>query len=188
MGCSVDTTPQTVFFRRKLTTCPAKNETPVLHLVPHSAPDPTASCVSAPLVPQYHEARRRWTTGELTEIVAALATLRTDDIARVIGVNPKALRSALLRRGISLRSIREHAKRSELSQGIGVTVRRSTTAPAATYGADALVGLDDSACRWPTGDPSKPHFHFCGAPRSGHKSYCREHLSQSLEREGGHGL
>jgi len=59
--------------------------------------------------------RRRWTTGELTEILDALMTLRTDDIARTIGVNPKALRSVLRRNGISLRALREHAKRKEPS-------------------------------------------------------------------------
>ena len=57
--------------------------------------------------------RRRWTTAEITEILAALATLRTTDIARALGVNPKALRSMLRRNGISLGALREHAKRDE---------------------------------------------------------------------------
>lgn len=159
----------------------------MLHPVSHSTPFPTTSCGNTPLPPHHREARRRWTTGELTEIVAALATLRTSDIAHIIGVNPKALRSALQRQGISLRALREHAKKGELAQGMGVIVRRSTAGPSPIHAADALVQLDDSACRWPVGDPSRPDFRFCGAPRSGRNSYCRRHLSQAYERECGHG-
>ena len=103
--------------------------------------------------------RRRWTTGELTEILDALATLRTNDLARIIGVNPKALRSVLRRNGISLRAIREHAKRKEPSEG-GLVVRRSTIGPSATYGAAALENLPDHACRWSLGDPADPNFAF----------------------------
>jgi GcrA cell cycle regulator len=158
----------------------------VLHPVLNSTPYP-APGGSTPLLPRHHEAGRRWTTGELTEIVAALAALRTSDIANIMGVNPKALRSALRRNGISLRALREQAAKGELTQGIGVVVRRSTAGPSAVYAADALVQLDDSACRWPVGDPAKPGFHFCGAQRSGHRSYCRKHLSQASEREGVNG-
>jgi len=140
-----------------------------------------------PPIPHYHDGRRRWTTGELTEIVAALATLRTSDIARSIGVNPKALRSVLRRNGISLRTLRQHAKKGEPLEGIGLVVRRSKAGPYATYGAVALTALDDHACRWPLGDPSKPDFAFCGAPRSGRASYCCDHLSKAFERKGGHG-
>ena len=115
--------------------------------------------------------RRRWTTGELTEILDALAMLRTNDLARIIGVNPKALRSVLRRNGISLRAIREHAKRKEPSEG-GLVVRRSTIGPSATYGAAALENLPDHACRWSLGDPADPSFAFCGAPVAGRAPYC----------------
>jgi GcrA cell cycle regulator len=80
------------------------------------------------------EGRRRWTAGELTEIVAALATLRTSDIARTIGVNPKALRSALRRQGISLRALRERARKAEINQGTGLLLRRPAAGPSAAYG------------------------------------------------------
>ena len=60
--------------------------------------------------------RRRWTTGELTEILDALMTLRTDDIARKLGVNPKALRSVLRRNGISLRVTSGARKRRSLQK------------------------------------------------------------------------
>lgn len=176
-----------VFLFRKISASSAKNETKVLHPVSHSTPYPATSSGGTPPLPHQHEAGRRWSTGELTEIVAALATLRTSDIASIIGVNPKALRSALRRNGISLRALRERANKGELTQGIGVVVRRSTAGPSAVYGAEALVQLDDGACRWPLGDPSKPDFQFCGAPRPARKSYCRKHLSQASEREGGHG-
>ena len=125
--------------------------------------------------------RRRWTTGELTEILDALATLRTNDLARIIGVNPKALRSVLRRNGISLRAIREHAKRKEPSEG-GLVVRRSTIGPSATYGAAALENLPDHACRWSLGDPADPNFAFCGAPVAGRAPYCTTHLGQSFQR------
>ncbi len=177
-----------MFFRGQINQFLSQNETPVLHHVPHSAPNPTTSCVCMPPMPHHHEGRRRWTTGELTEIVAALATLRTGDIAHTIGVNPKALRSVLRRNGISLRALRQHAKNGEPIERMGLVVRRSRGGPSATYGADALTHLDDSACRWPLGDPAAPGFAFCGAPRLGRASYCRDHLSQAFERDGDHGL
>lgn len=125
--------------------------------------------------------RRRWTTGELTEILDALMTLRTDDIARTIGVNPKALRSVLRRNGISLRALREHAKRKEPSEG-GLVVRRSTIGPSATYGAAALENLPNDACRWSLGDPADPNFTFCGEPVAGRSPYCNTHLGQAFQR------
>jgi hypothetical protein len=129
------------------------------------------------------EGRRRWTTGELTEILAALATLRTSDIARALGVNPKALRSVLRRNGISLRALRENAKREEPSEG-GLVVRRSVIGPSAAYGAAALEHLPDHACRWSFGDPAEPDFAFCGAPvAERHSPYCSTHLAQSFRRE-----
>ncbi|MFY9640950.1 MAG: GcrA family cell cycle regulator [Rhodomicrobium sp.] len=139
-------------------------------------------------MPHHHEGRRRWTTGELTEIVAALATLRTGDIAHTIGVNPKALRSVLRRNGISLRALRQHVKDGQPIEGMGLVIRRSKGGSSATYGAAALADLDEGACRWPQGDPAKPGFAFCGAPKLGRASYCRDHLSQAFERDGGHGL
>lgn len=140
-----------------------------------------------PPLPHHREGRRRWTAGELTEIVAALAALRTNDIARTIGVNPKALRSALRRAGISLRALRHHAKKEQVSEGMGVVVRRSAVGPSAIYGAAALGILPDGACRWPVGDPSEPDFSFCGAPRLGRSSYCCDHLARAFEREERHG-
>jgi len=129
-------------------------------------------------------ARRRWTTGEITEILEALATLRTSDIARALGVNPKALRSMLRRNGISLRALREHAMREETCEG-GLMVRRSAIGPSATYGAAALEHLPDGACRWPIGDPAEPDFAFCGAAAHGRSPYCTTHLAKAFEREDG---
>ena len=128
--------------------------------------------------------RRRWTTGEFTEILDALATLRTNDLARLIGVNPKALRSVLRRNGISLRALREHAKRKESSEG-GLVVRRSSIGPSATYGAAALEKLPNDACRWSLGDPAEPNFTFCGAPVAGRSPYCSTHLGQAFQRGDG---
>ncbi len=142
------------------------------------------SCLS-PSIVEAHEGRRRrrWTTGELTEILDALVTLRTNDLARTIGVNPKALRSVLRRNGISLRAIREHAKRKEPSEG-GLVVRRSSIGPSATYGAAALEKLPDDACRWSLGDPAEPDFTFCGAPVAGRSPYCTTHLGRAFQSGG----
>jgi len=133
------------------------------------------------LAPGSFGGRRRWTAGELTEIIAALATLRTRDIARVIGVNPKALRSVLRRQGISLRALREKAKKAEHHKGTGLLLRRPAAGPSAVYGAAVLAFLPDGACRWPLGDPAKPGFAFCGAPRLSRRPYCSSHLSQALQ-------
>ena len=125
--------------------------------------------------------RRRWTTGELTEILDALVTLRTEDMARRLGVNPKALRSVLRRNGISLRALREHSRRKESAEG-GLVVRRSTIGPSATYGAAALENLPNNACRWSLGDPAEPNFTFCGAPVAGRSPYCATHHGQAFQR------
>ncbi len=159
----------------------------MLHHVAHLAPHGTTSCVNLLSAPPYDGARRRWTAGALTEIVAALATLRTSDIAKAIDVHPKALRSVLRRNGISLRALREEAKKRESSEGGGLVIRRSNIGPSASYGAAALASLPDGACRWPLGDPAEPDFAFCGAPRPGRGPYCRCHRSLAFERGDVHG-
>jgi hypothetical protein len=105
----------------------------------------------------------------------------------MIGVNPKALRSALRRQGISLRAIRESAKKAENYKGTGVLLRRPAGSPSAVYGAAALSLLPDYACRWPLGDPAEPGFAFCGAPRPRRQPYCGGHLSQALHDEDANG-
>lgn len=159
----------------------------MLHQVLHPDSHSFASCITASMLPPSSAGRRRWTTGELTEIVSALSALRTDDIARTIGVNPKALRSVLQRHGISIRALREQAKKDERSSGLGLVVRRSNTGPSASYGATALSLLPDNACRWPLGDPAEPGFAFCGARRMGHMPYCRHHAGRAYKCEDGHG-
>lgn len=163
------------------------SEKSVLHHLSHTSHHTTTSCVSLLIPPPNNEGRRRWTAGELTEIVTALAMLRTNDIAHTLGVNPKALRSALRRHGISLRAIRQHNKKENAPEGLGFAVRRSTAGPSAVYGAAALAILPDGACRWPLGDPSKQDFAFCAAPRFGRASYCRHHLAKAFEPEAPHG-
>ncbi|MGO9546398.1 MAG: GcrA family cell cycle regulator [Rhodomicrobium sp.] len=165
----------------------SQNETPVLHHVSHLDSHRSAPNISATLPLLAWKGRRRWTAGELTEIVASLGALRTCDIARTLGVNPKALRSALRRNGISLRAIRREAKKGERLEGTGLVVRRSNVGPSATFGAAALFVLPDGACRWPLGDPAERGFAFCGAPRLGRASYCRDHLHRAFERGDGHG-
>jgi GcrA cell cycle regulator len=115
-----------------------------------------------------------------------MAALSTNDIAQTLGVNPKALRSALRRHGISLRLLREFGKKTA-KERIGFSVRRSAAGPSALYGATALAALEETACRWPIGDPSKPSFSFCGAGRVGRAAYCRRHLAKAFEKGARHG-
>ncbi len=159
----------------------------MLHHLAHPQHHSIATYPSLPAPTPYNEGRRRWTAGELTEIVTALATLSTKDIARTLGVNPKALRSALRRHGISLRAIRQYSRKERATEGLGLVVRRSTEGPSAVYAAAALAILPDGACRWPVGDPSKPDFAFCAAPRFGRASYCRHHLAKAFEPGARHG-
>jgi GcrA cell cycle regulator len=159
----------------------------VLHHLAHPQHHSIAAYPSLPVPPLSSGGRRRWTAGELTEIVTALATLSTKDIAHTLGVNPKALRSALRRQGISLRAIRQYGRKERATEGLGVVVRRSAEGPSAVYAAAALATLPDGACRWPLGDPSKPDFAFCAAPRLGRASYCRHHLAKAFEPEARHG-
>ena len=126
--------------------------------------------------------RRRWTKGDLMEAVTGLAHFKTSDIAKALGVNPKALRSVLRRNGISLRAIRENAKGRQKSENGGLSVRRPASGPSATYGASALVELRDNCCRWPIGDPSEPDFAFCGGKTARLRSYCQTHRSLAFER------
>ncbi len=139
------------------------------------------SCMPQSFTPRVSEGRRRWTTGEVAEILAAITTLRTSDIARTLGVSPKALRSLLRRHGISLRALRESAHREDTADS-GLVVRRSSIGVSATYGAAALEALPDGACHWPHGDPAEPDFFFCGAPVAGNRPYCSAHLAQAFRR------
>jgi GcrA cell cycle regulator len=139
------------------------------------------SGMSLSTAPRVSEGRRRWTTDEVTEILSAIATLRTSDIARTLGVTPKALRSLLRRNGVSLRALRESAQREDSAES-GLIVRRSSVGPSATYGAAALETLPDGACRWPHGDPAESDFFFCGAPVAGSRPYCSAHLAQAFRQ------
>jgi GcrA cell cycle regulator len=141
------------------------------------------SYMSRPATPRSSEGRRRWTEAEITEILTAISTLRTSDLARTIGVTPKALRSLLRRNGVSLRALRGSAREEEAADS-GLVIRRSALAPSAVYGAAALEDLDDNACRWPIGDPSEPDFSFCGAPAANGRSYCCNHLVQAFTKDG----
>ncbi len=38
-----------------------------------------------------------------------------------------------------------------------------------------LDELKPNQCRWPIGDPRDEVFHYCGAQRKGHRSYCPNH-------------
>lgn len=160
-----------------------KETSPPVFQVPHSSSSKislsyTPSIAKDPLQTQ----RRRWSTGELMELISALATLKTTDIAKTIGVNPKALRSVLRRNGVSLRAIREHAKKERFNEAAGLVVRRPVAGPSAIYGAAALAALPDDACRWPSGDPAEPGFAFCGARASGRSSYCAHHKARAFDR------
>ena len=64
--------------------------------------------------------------GEIAEIVHALPTLSTSDIARSLGVSPTALRSALQRHGVSIRGERQSNKPPGIVEGVGISIRRST--------------------------------------------------------------
>ncbi len=158
----------------------------MLHHVPPSTPAFAASLPPTAAAAPPGAGRRRWTAGELTEAVAALATLRTSEIAKSLGVNPKALRSVLRRQGISLRALREQAKKPERCDGTGLVVRRSSMALSAAFGAEALADLPDSACRWPLGDPSEPEFKFCGSKAMKRSAYCTHHANRAVERKDGH--
>jgi hypothetical protein len=149
---------------------------PVLHL--SSFPFSSKERESETVLP--NRARRRWTKGELTEAISALAALKTADVAAALGINPKALRSLLRRNGISLRALRQDHSNAAPRDG-GITVRRSSLGIPATYGALALADLHDNACRWPIGDPVLPDFSFCGCKRVRRSPYCAEHRARSLE-------
>jgi hypothetical protein len=48
-----------------------------------------------------------------------------------------------------------------------------------TAAAAPLLELDDNACRWPVAGEGRTTL-FCGAGRSGHPSYCRQHAMRSV--------
>jgi GcrA cell cycle regulator len=122
--------------------------------------------------------RRQWTQTDLAEIKQLLTTSTSAAIAERYGTNQKTLRSALRRHQISVRSVRRSAQPRRNCYGL--KVRRSTEAPAARYGAEALVRLPNTACHWPLGDPAEPGFHFCGAAveRYG-RPYCDLHSARA---------
>jgi GcrA cell cycle regulator len=149
----------------------------VLHISGLPCSSRPLPCPPPPATAHAAAARRHWTAGELMEIVTALASCRTSEIASEIGVNPKALRSVLRRNGISLRALRDHAKKEKVNERAGLVVRRPVAGPSAIYGAAALAELPDDACRWPSGDPAEPDFAFCGCPSLRGLPYCADHYA-----------
>jgi GcrA cell cycle regulator len=125
--------------------------------------------------------RKHWSQADIAAAVAALSSGRTAEIAKQLNVNPKALRSALRRAGVSLRVVREAHHRETAKPSLGVSIRRSLDAPLAIHGADALAALPTGACHWPHGDPSEPDFAFCGAPRTDGSAYCALHRKRSKQ-------
>lgn len=47
--------------------------------------------------------------------------------------------------------------------------------PTEFYGAEAVNGLKDKACKWPVGDPLSKDFRFCGCPSAAEFPYCAYH-------------
>lgn len=50
--------------------------------------------------------------------------------------------------------------------------------------ADAFSRLTSATCRWPIGDPSKPNFRFCCAPRLDVSAYCDAHDQRAYQKSG----
>jgi hypothetical protein len=123
---------------------------------------------------------KRFTSAEFNAILNSLAVGCTEAVAADLGITPRALLKILGSEGISLRKLRKTAATTEPVAG-GLSIRRSIGAPAAVYGAAALEMLPDCACRFPIGDPSKPDFSFCGAPKVAGRSYCRHHMGIAYE-------
>ena len=46
-----------------------------------------------------------------------------------------------------------------------------------------LLGLNDRACRWPVGDPSRSGFFFCGAESLPEKPFCAAHCARAYRAE-----
>ena len=44
----------------------------------------------------------------------------------------------------------------------------------------ATLELDSKCCHWPVGDPRKPDFFFCGAPKARKVPYCPTHLYRAI--------
>ena len=49
---------------------------------------------------------------------------------------------------------------------------------------DAILGLRNSTCRWPIGEPNDPGFRFCCAPAdlAGGRPYCAAHANMAYGR------
>lgn len=47
----------------------------------------------------------------------------------------------------------------------------------------SLMQLNERACRWPVGDPSKPDFFFCGAPRAAGRPFCAAHCKRAYRND-----
>ncbi|WP_273687172.1 GcrA family cell cycle regulator [Ketogulonicigenium vulgare] len=44
-----------------------------------------------------------------------------------------------------------------------------------------LMELTEKTCKWPVGDPSTPHFWFCGLPVQSGKPYCEAHVGVAFQ-------
>lgn len=44
-----------------------------------------------------------------------------------------------------------------------------------------LADLEHNDCRWPSGDPKDPAFHFCGAEKLAGRPYCQAHWEMAFQ-------
>jgi len=104
------------------------------------------------------------TTSWNEEMVAQLSKLwdeglSTGEIGKRLGVSKNAVVGKAHRLGLNSRPS---------------PIKRSKPKPKKEQ-LPTLADLGPSSCRWPTGDPKEPGFHFCGKKSVPGKPYCAEH-------------
>lgn len=102
-----------------------------------------------------------WSNEQVEELVRLWDEgLSTSEIGKKLGTTKNAVVGKAHRLGLSKRQS---------------PIRKKPNKPTVIRMKELRAGM----CSWPTGEPGKPDFHFCGKPAVPGKPYCAEHCAKA---------
>jgi len=113
-----------------------------------------------------------WTPVRVSALIALWEEgLATSEIGRRLGVTKNAIIGKVHRLGLAKRQ--SPIKKVEETPPLAEII--------------SLEKLNAGMCAWPTGEPGKEGFHFCGRPSAPEKPYCASHCAKAyvkISRDG----
>lgn len=123
--------------------------------------------------------RVKWDAGLIGEALNLLKNHDVKTTAQKLNVNDFALRMALKRNGVSVRSFRQiRAKQRRIIKRAGGGQAFTSANEFSPFIAMRAFEADTGGCRWPIGDLSHDGFRFC-CRAIARKSYCAAHAKRA---------